>query len=316
MALLGYCGRDEAGTRLIGLLERAGILCCIERFDGLPTITKLRVLSRHQQLIRLDFEERFQAVDPNRLLDHFTLLVADADVVVLSDYGKGTVQAPERLIQVARAASKPVLVDPKGTDYDRYRGATLLTPNRAEFEAVVGRCADDRELVDKGWQLLEWLELEALLITRGEQGMTLLQRGGGPLHLPAHAKEVYDVTGAGDTVIAVLAAALAAGAGLADATRWANLAAGLVVGKLGAASITGEELERALQGPGPERRGIVTLEALLPLLAEARGRGEKIVATNGCFDILHPGHLHYLREARALGTGFWSWSTTMPRSGG
>jgi D-beta-D-heptose 7-phosphate kinase/D-beta-D-heptose 1-phosphate adenosyltransferase len=267
----------------------------------LPTITKLRVLSRHQQLIRLDFEERFHAVDPARLTENFTARLIEAHAVVLSDYGKGTLHAIRPLIELAKAAGKPVLVDPKGADFDKYRGATLMTPNRGEFEAVAGACRDNDELVDKGRRLAEKLELEALLITRGEQGMTLLPRGERALHLPAHAKEVYDVTGAGDTVISVLAASLAAGASLAEATQLANLAAGLVVGKLGAASVDREELGCALHGQRAPRHGVLDLDGLLPLLAAARRRGEKIVATNGCFDILHPGHVHYLREARALG---------------
>jgi D-beta-D-heptose 7-phosphate kinase/D-beta-D-heptose 1-phosphate adenosyltransferase len=299
--LLGFCGRDEAGDSLIALLERANIDCAIERVAGLPTITKLRVLSRHQQLIRLDFEEGFQVVDSGRLAAAFAAKLERADGVVLSDYGKGTLHGVRRLIEVARAALKPVLVDPKGTDFDRYRGATLITPNRGEFEAVVGRCRDDEELAGKGHALLERLEFEALLITRGDEGMTLVQADGKTLHLPAHAKEVYDVTGAGDTVISVLAAALAAGADLPEATALANLAAGVVVGKLGTASVSVEELDEALHGPRAHRRGVIDPEALLPLLQVARRRGEKIVATNGCFDLLHPGHVHYLQQARALG---------------
>lgn len=299
--LLGYCGRDEAGDRLISLLEDAGIACCIERLDALPTITKLRVLSRHQQLLRLDFEERFHDIDASRFTRHFGLALQTADVVVLSDYDKGTLHPVQPLIQLARAAGKPVLVDPKGGDFDKYHGATLMTPNRAEFEAVVGRCHDDAELVAKGHALRERLHLDALLITRGEQGMTLLPADGAALHLPAHAKEVYDVTGAGDTVISVLAASLAAGAPLVEATQLANLAAGIVVGKLGTASVTHEELATALHGPRAQHHGSLTLDDLLPLIAAARARGETIVATNGCFDILHPGHIRYLREARALG---------------
>jgi D-beta-D-heptose 7-phosphate kinase/D-beta-D-heptose 1-phosphate adenosyltransferase len=301
VGVIGYCGRDEAGSSLIGLLERAGIACLIERPPRLPTVTKLRVLSRHQQLIRLDFEASFHGVDPRLLLASFETGLADANTVVLSDYGKGTLNSVRQMIELARAAGKPVLVDPKGGDFGRYRGATVVTPNRGEFEAVAGLCRNDDELVEKGWKLLEEQAFEALLVTRGEQGMTLLQRGEPARHLPAHAKEVYDVTGAGDTVISVLAAALAAGASLPDATGLANLAAGLVVGKLGTASVTAEELAYALGGQRAHHRGAVDLATLLPLLAAARREGETIVATNGCFDILHPGHVHYLRQAKALG---------------
>ncbi len=299
--VLGYCGQDEAGSRLLTLLNQAGIRCRVERLEQLPTITKLRVLSRHQQLIRLDFEQSFQPQNPDTLLRSYRNALAVAHLVVLSDYGKGTLEPITHLIEQARQAGCPVLVDPKGTDFSRYRGARLVTPNRNEFEAVVGVCQTEAELVGRGLELLQRHGLGGLLITRGEQGMTLLEPGQPALHLPAHAKEVYDVTGAGDTVIAVLATALASGAALADATRLANRAAGLVVGKLGTASVTRDELEEALGGSRAHRHGIVDWPALQDLLQEARSRGEKIVATNGCFDLLHPGHIHYLRQARSLG---------------
>jgi D-beta-D-heptose 7-phosphate kinase/D-beta-D-heptose 1-phosphate adenosyltransferase len=300
-SLIGYCGCDEAGQNLITLLHAAGIDCVVEQIPGLPTITKLRVLSRHQQLIRLDFENRFHNVTSTHLLENFAGKLTEADVVVLSDYGKGTLNSVQELIRLAGQAGKIVLVDPKGTDFDRYRGATVITPNRSEFEAVVGPCRDDNELVSKGLALLERLELSALLVTRGEHGMTLLQRSESPRHLPAHAKEVYDVTGAGDTVISTLAAGLAAGASLEDATDLANLAAGIAVGKLGTATVTLEELDYALHGKRAQHRGAIELDELLPLLGAVRKSGEKIVVTNGCFDILHPGHVQYLQQAKALG---------------
>ncbi len=302
VCLLGWRGDDEAGTGLENLLQAAGIDCGIETLPGNTTITKLRVLSRHQQLIRLDFEEGFAAPEPGRLVDRFRQQLAMADIAVLSDYGKGTLWQVGELITIAREQAKPVLVDPKGTDFGKYRGATLMTPNRAEFEAVAGACRGDAELVERGMRMLEVLALEALLITRGEQGMTLLQREQPPLHLPTHAQEVYDVTGAGDTVIATLAAGLAARLPLTEATRLANLAAGLAVGKLGTAAISAAELSQSLRGGSPaRRRGVTDAEALLPLLAAARAEGERMVATNGCFDILHPGHVDYLQRARKLG---------------
>lgn len=299
--VLGYRGQDEAGSRLLHLLDQAGIRCQVECLPHVPTITKLRVLSRHQQLIRLDFEHSFATTDATALLERFESALTRAALVVLSDYGKGTLKPVTRLIEQAARADCPVLVDPKGTDFSRYRGARLVTPNRTEFEAVVGPCRSDAELVDKGFELLERHDFSALLITRGEQGMTLLEPGQPALHLPTCAREVYDVTGAGDTVIAVLAASLAAGSPLAEATRLANLAAGLVVGKLGTASVSRDELQAALGGARAHHHGIVDWPLLQNLLAEARRRGETIVATNGCFDILHPGHVHYLRQARALG---------------
>jgi len=300
-AVLGYCGQDEAGDALLRLLERAGIQCAVLRLADFPTITKLRVLSRHQQLIRLDFEDSFLQADPAALLEAFSARLAEADVVVLSDYGKGSLASVRELIGQCRAAGKPVLVDPKGVDFARYRHADLLKPNLTEFEAVAGPCRDEAELEDKGLGLLARLELGALLVTRGEQGMSLLRPDAAPLHLPAKAREVFDVTGAGDTVISVLAAALAAGCPLSLATELANLAAGIVVGKLGAASVSAEELDYALRGAKAHRRGAIDLDGLLEVLRPARAGGEKIVLTNGCFDILHPGHVHYLRQARDLG---------------
>ncbi len=299
--LLGYCGRDEAADTLVRILNDAGIHCLPEPLAELSTITKLRIISRHQQLIRLDFEDYFHKVDAESLLANFSAQLEQTDVAVLSDYDKGSLNAADKLISLCRAAGKPVLVDPKGADFTKYRQATMITPNLAEFEGVVGACRSETELVEKGHKLIVDLQLEALLITRGEHGMSLLSRNDAPLHLAAHAKEVFDVTGAGDTVIAVLAACLAAGKPLAEATALANLAAGVVVGKLGAASVTAEELNYALQGQRAHRRGVIELEAVLEILQAARWKGEKIVATNGCFDILHPGHIHYLQQAKQLG---------------
>lgn len=301
VSLMGYRGDDEAGFRLIQLLEASGIDCGVRTLAAFPTITKLRVLSRHQQLIRLDFEAALEETALHSLQPDFQQRLEDVDIVVFSDYGKGALREVAALIQAARSQNKPVLVDPKGTDFDKYRGATLLTPNRAEFEAIVGACRDEAQLVERGQAMLEVLSLEALLITRGEQGMTLLQQGLPVLHLSAHAKEVYDVTGAGDTVIATLAASLAAGLAITEATRLANIAAGVVVGKLGTAILTPNEIAIALHGQRARRRGVIDLDDLLPILEVARAEGETIVATNGCFDILHPGHVDYLQRARELG---------------
>ncbi len=299
--VIGYCGNDEAGDSLIGLLTRAGIGCSVLRLDHFPTVTKLRVLSRHQQLIRLDFEDSLFDVDSTALLESFNRQIEYAGIVVLSDYGKGTLASVSKMIELCNAAGKRVLVDPKGNNFDKYQGADLLTPNLAEFEAVVGHCNNQHELEEKGKILLERLNLGALLVTRGEHGMSLLQPGLPPFHLPTKAVEVFDVTGAGDTVISVLAAALAAGCPLPEATMLSNFAAGIVVGKLGAASVSKEELDYALSGSKAWQRGVIDLDGLVESMQKARSSGEKIVLTNGCFDILHPGHVHYLQQAKALG---------------
>lgn len=299
--LLGLTGEDEAADALARRLEPFGVACHFERHPDSSTITKLRVLSRHQQLIRLDFEDGFIGHDPAGMQQRFEQLVAGVDVVALSDYGKGTLRGAPALIAAARAAGKPVIVDPKGQDFTPYRGATLITPNMSEFEAVVGHCANDEAVVEKGEQLRRELELEALLITRSERGMTLLRAGQPPLHLPTRAREVFDVTGAGDTVVSVCAAALAAGTDLAEATALANLAAGVVVGKLGTASVTVPELRQAMREQAEVERGVVDEDKLEALVRESQEHGETVVMTNGCFDILHAGHVTYLEQAAELG---------------
>jgi len=299
--LLGVTGDDEAATLLEVLLSGAGINCQFQKIDNTPTVTKLRVISRHQQLIRLDFEDGFDAIDTDALQAQYQQALEHCDVVVLSDYGKGTLVAIEQLIATARAAGKPVLIDPKVQDFSRYHGATLITPNMAEFELVAGRCADEQALIDKSSALLAQHDLEALLVTRGEHGMTLLRRDEPEFHLPTQAREVFDVTGAGDTVISVLAAALAAGEELRSATALANLAAGIVVGKLGTASVSVPELRRTVLMGQDAGFGEMNPAQLQVAVADARSHGERIVMTNGCFDILHAGHVLYLSQARQLG---------------
>ena len=300
-ALFGLTGRDEAADSLKTRLQAAQIECHFHAVADHPTITKLRVISRHQQLLRMDFEEPFAAAAASAMIATTLGAMAGCGAMILSDYAKGALVDPQTLIRAARAAGVPVLVDPKGSDFARYRNATLLTPNLHEFEAVVGRCESEQMLVAKGLRLIGELELDALLITRGEHGMTLLQPGRSELHLPARAREVFDVTGAGDTVISVLAAALAAGEELSNAVGLANLAAGIVVGKLGTAVVSATELRRAVQREQGRNRGAMNLEQLGVAIDDARAHGEKIVFTNGCFDILHAGHVGYLQQARALG---------------
>lgn len=299
--LLGVVGMDESAARLYTSLTSAGVTCDFLSVADKPTITKLRVISQHQQLLRMDFEQAFQADDVAPLPEMVESALQQAAVLVLSDYGKGTLVAVSRLIAAARARGIPIIVDPKGTDFHRYAGASVITPNLSEFEAVVGTCHSESELVEKGAALMARLNLRALLVTRGEHGMTLLQPDVPELHLPARAREVFDVTGAGDTVVSVLAAALAAGVSLSDATALANVAAGLVVAKLGTAAISAPELRRALLRDEGSGRGVMTAEQLAVAVQDARAHGERIVFTNGCFDIIHAGHVGYLAEARAQG---------------
>lgn len=299
--ILGLVGNDEPAQALQSMLTQAGATCSFQQIDSLPTITKLRILSRNQQLIRLDFEESFGDQDTSELQNTYFEKVANAGAVILSDYDKGALTDPQSLIKAAREANTPVLVDPKGTDFSIYKGATLITPNLSEFEAVVGECIDEADLVKKGLQLIDDVDLQALLVTRSEKGMTLLQKGQAPLHLPAHAREVYDVTGAGDTVISVLASALASGSSIENATRLSNIASGIVVGKLGTATVNLAELRRAVLAETATESDVLSEEQMMLTIEDARAHGESIVLTNGCFDILHPGHVAYLKQARKLG---------------
>lgn len=300
-SLVGIAGDDAHHRKLLELLEEQNIESDIATAPNRPTITKLRVLSRNQQLIRLDTEDAFGTADARALTPILERRIPQASVCILSDYAKGTlIRAPE-IVTHCRANDVPVLVDPKGRDFTRYRGASVLTPNLAEFEAVVGRAGDDQQLVERGQALCAELDIDSLVVTLSAKGMVVIREGEAPVFLPARVREVFDVTGAGDTVIAVLAAALATGQTLVDAAALANLAAGLVVRKIGVASVTGTELRHALHEHGFGGRGFLS-RAEAPVVArESRGRGERIVMTNGCFDILHQGHVAYLEEAKARG---------------
>lgn len=299
--LLGLVGQDNNARALESTLQHPHISTQFSALESHPTITKLRVLSRHQQLIRLDFEEDFHHVDNTDMLAKFKSQLPNCDVVVLSDYGKGALSNIEPFIEAGRAAGKIVLIDPKGHDFKRYTGATLITPNLGEFEAVMGTCKDEADLVEKGFALMDQIQLDALLVTRSEKGMTLFQKDQQPIHLAATAREVYDVTGAGDTVISVLAAAVAAGDSLSNATALANVAAALVVAKLGTATVSLAELRREVRADEQAHSGILDEDTLAQLISDAQANGENIVMTNGCFDILHPGHVSYLKGAKQLG---------------
>ncbi|HYQ99250.1 MAG TPA: D-glycero-beta-D-manno-heptose-7-phosphate kinase [Casimicrobiaceae bacterium] len=242
LTLLSVTGADEPGTVLERLLATEGVRTLFHRDRSLATTVKLRVIGRQQQLLRIDFDSApSREVLADKLADYERLL-GETDVVVLSDYGKGGLAHIATMIGRAKAAGRPVLVDPKGDDWTRYRGATLITPNRAEFREVVGRWRDEREMATKAHALLAELDMGALLVTRSEEGMSLYTAGADE-HIPAVAREVFDVSGAGDTVIAALGVLLGAGAPLPVAVRIANRAASVVVGKLGTAVALPEELE-------------------------------------------------------------------------
>ena len=241
-SLLSVVGNDEAGACLEKMLnENRNLTVLLHRDNTISTIIKLRAIARHQQLLRIDFETPPSHEVLHTALEDFRAQLPLSDVVVLSDYGKGGLKHIAQMIRMARAANKPVLVDPKGDDYERYRGATLLTPNRGEFREVAGSWNTEAELSIKAEKLRTELQLDALLITRSEEGMSLF-RANEVLHEATHSREVFDVSGAGDTVIATLAVMLASGAELPEAMRIANRAAGIVVGKLGTAVVSRDEI--------------------------------------------------------------------------
>ena len=245
VSLLSVVGTDEAGQTLRGLLEEAGVATGLHDDANIRTTVKLRVLGRQQQLLRIDFETAPSHEVLQAKLADFERQLADHDLVILSDYGKGGLTHITQMIELAKKAGKRVLVDPKGDDYARYAGASLLTPNRSELREVVGKWENEADLKAKADQLREQLGLDALLLTRSEEGMTLF-RPEGTFNQAAKAREVFDVSGAGDTVIATLALMLASGADYPEAVRVANLAASIVVGKLGTAVVTRDELQQAV----------------------------------------------------------------------
>jgi rfaE bifunctional protein kinase chain/domain len=240
--ILGVIGDDEPGRRVSELLQSSNVNSQLEVDGKVPTTVKLRVIARQQQLIRLDFEEAPSEAALAHKLERYEKLIGDADVVILSDYGKGALGQVALMIEQARAQKKMILVDPKGDDYAKYRGATVLTPNRSELRQVVGQWSSEEDLTKRAQDLRKSLDLEALLLTRSEEGMSLYTEAGVS-HVKAQAREVFDVSGAGDTVIGTLAVALAAKWPLEKAMALANRAGGIVVGKLGTATVTSEELQ-------------------------------------------------------------------------
>jgi D-beta-D-heptose 7-phosphate kinase / D-beta-D-heptose 1-phosphate adenosyltransferase len=288
---------DAKGVDLSGLFEDA------ER----KTSKKTRVIAANQQIVRIDRETR-SAVSPGSergMLDFLEANGGNFDVVVVSDYLKG-VLTPDLLAtvcQIGRRLGIPVVVDPKGSDYGKYRGATLLTPNRKEAEIASGISIIDQESLERAAAaLLGGLELDALLITRSEAGMSLFQKEGGAVHIPTVAREVFDVTGAGDTVISVLSLGLACGLSRAESAWVANVAAGIAVGKLGTSTVSPQEIVAEVgHGAKDGDSKIKNLDVLAHLMAAERNRGKQIVFTNGCFDLLHVGHVKYLQKARQLG---------------
>jgi len=300
VTLIGVVGDDAEGKALKDLLEAEGVDCEFIVEPTIRSICKLRVMAQHQQLIRIDFEETPIQFDRTALTSALEKHLPNHNVVVFSDYGKGTLAEVSSYINLAKQSGAKVLVDPKRLDYESYANADVITPNLSELKAVVGVTETEEQLIAKGQALLDQHKIDTLLLTRSEAGMTLIQHD--QVHsLPAQAKDVFDVTGAGDTVIAVMALGVSLDLPLQVAMYLANLSGGVVVGKLGTSTVSPHELAQALHSSKETVYGVVAEDDLLDLFAKAKAQGEKIIMTNGCFDLLHAGHVAYLEQARALG---------------
>ncbi len=296
-SLIGFVGDDDDAERLRRVVSDRGVTPEFIVCKDATTTVKSRIVSCGQQLMRLDFERGLHGRAPDELERLFAKRVATADAVILSDYAKGCLSGVETLIALAKEHGKPVFADPKGADFSRYRGADVLTPNRAEFEAVAGDCHTRDEMVEKALALSAECGIGAFIITLGEDGILLVDGRDSVHHFPARTHEVYDVTGAGDTVVSVFATMVATGASHFEAVQLANQAAGLVVEKSGTATVSADEFARYGHNP----RSVCSEADCLQRVAAAKARGQRIVMTNGCFDLLHAGHIAFLTQAAALG---------------
>lgn len=295
-------GNDDSADDLNKILTSHNVKCHFQRENNLPTARKLRLLSRHQQLIRADFEESFHDLDKTQLLASFANAIKDVDIVILSDYDKGVLSQPKDFIEICKQHQKPVLIDPKGSDFTKYYGANLLTPNRAEFELIAGKCENINQISQRAVKIIEQYNFEHLLITLSEDGMLLVSNDGSSHHINTKAREVFDVTGAGDTVIATFATAIAANVDYKKAMELANIAAGIVVGKLGTSTVTQTELKLEISRQHPSLTGkIHSRKQLKSIIKSLQQQNQTVVITNGCFDLLHAGHISYLQAAQKLG---------------
>lgn len=297
--LLGCIGKDAEGAALRSILEAAGVVCDFVEIDRWATTLKLRVVSQQQQLLRNDFEAPVPAEAAHELAAKASAHLADAAVLIIADYDKGAVADPAALIQAANATGTPSVVDPKFKPLSSYASASLLKPNRQEFAAAEGQFGDVDALADAAQSLCRAHGFGAMVVTAGADGMTIVE-GSHTHHLPARQVEVYDVTGAGDTAAAVLGVALGAGLPVLDCARLANVAASLAVAKSGTAAVSGPEVALAAAQESADG-GVLSADQLALAIAASRQAGERIVFTNGCFDILHAGHVAYLEQARGLG---------------
>lgn len=308
VAVCSVTGKDDNGSLLQEIFTRMGVdTSALFAESGRRTGKKTRVIAAHQQIVRIDRESREQitAASEAAIISFLEREGGRFQVIVVSDYLKGvlTPRVLQSIIAVGKSNRIPVVIDPKGSDYGKYRGATIITPNRKEAEQAAHLAiVDEPSLQAAATTLLAGLDLAAVLITRSEAGMSLFRADGSSLHIPTVAREVYDVTGAGDTVLAVLSLGLAAGMTMEDAAALANAAAGIAVGKLGTSTVTPDEIMAEVgRGHRDSDTKIKNLDVLAAIVAAEKGRGKRVVFTNGCFDLLHVGHVKYLQKARSFG---------------
>ena len=313
VTVIGICGRDAAGERLAKLLENDKIYSHILTYSDRPTITKTRIVSQGQQMLRLD-EEEVLPVDETLQSKIVELVKAESSkvsAIILSDYGKGLLQAKElvqSIIRIANDNNIPIIIDPKGSSWERYRGATCVTPNTKELETLCGHTiTSEEQLVDVMRTTIKNYDLSWLVVTRGPLGMCLMNRNETPIFIPTVARQVYDVSGAGDTVTATLALCIGSGLNFPQGAKVANLAAGIVVGKVGTQPINFLELQSSLGTTGVDApisgvtQKLTSLSAAITQSEAWKTTRQRIVFTNGCFDLLHPGHIHLLNQAKTLG---------------
>ena len=301
VSLLGLCGADAAADALLEEMQKACVDSQLLRSVEISTTTKKRILSHQQQLMRIDHEHQINNKAAKNLYEKFLEIYLDYDLVVLSDYGKGALLDPQPYIESCNLKNIAILVDPKGGDFDRYCNATLITPNLREFEEIVGSSLNNDEFVAKAQALKNKLGLAYLIVTLGPDGVFMLDDQNHSHRMSSEAKQVYDVSGAGDTVIAVLAALIASDYEVAHALDIANTAAGLAVAKVGTSVVTYHEILSALNHKNHIEQSLYCIDELLPLVEKYKLDRKKIVMTNGCFDILHAGHVTYLEAAAKLG---------------
>lgn len=302
--LLTAVGVDQNADSLIELLDAKDIPHNLAHIENFSTIVKLRVLCKQQQMIRLDHEDELENLrldELKQIYDIYAKEIFNYNIVILSDYAKGVLHNPRPYIQTAVACGVPVIVDPKNNDFNLYRDSYIVKPNLLEFERIVGKCANIEILVERARNLINNCGIKNLIITRGSAGMTVVPSSGEASHIPAYSGEVYDVTGAGDTVISVLAAAVSSNIDLVKAARISSIAASIAVSKVGTASVSVHEIKKAMHTIHELPLGIQQVEGLAQIIAQAQARGEKVVFANGCYDLIHFGHIRFLERAKELG---------------